>query len=414
MKKLKIKVFLTIFLILTTFVFGVFLINNSQNYRMKKDNIQSILERLTISLKDINSPEPPLNDNFDPNKDKLDDNLDRNKIFLDFTVYTILLDENGNYQEMINHTEEEIDESKIKLVAEEIIEKHESEVHIGNLYIEKYSYAFSKNNTLIIIDNSTLNNELIKTFFVTSILFILLEIIVFLISYFLTKWIIKPVVNSFEKQKQFIEDASHELKTPLSIIIASADTFYLKQETKWVDNIKNEAERMTKLVTDLLDLAKSEKNNKVSYSSTNLSKLIESSILTFEGIFYEKNIQLDYKIEENISFKCNAEQIKQLICILLDNAINHSEDNGKVIINLKKNKSELILEVKNKGTPIKKEDYEKIFERFYRSDESRNRNNNRYGLGLAIAKNIVENHNGKIIAFSNNGYTTFKITWNQK
>lgn len=414
MKKLKIKVFLTIFIILSTFTISVFTITNVENYQRRKNNIITMLERLTVSLRDINNSTPPPNNNPEIKKEDFVNNEDRFKIFLDFTVYTILLDENGNYKETINHTENEIDETKIKSIAETIIKEHTNKIHIGNLYIEKYSYIFNKDNTLIIMDNTSINNELLKTLFTTIILATILEVIVFFISYFLTKWIIKPVISSFEKQKQFIEDASHELKTPLSIIIASTEAFHNNGELKWIDNIKNESERMTKLVIDLLDLAKSEKNNKLNYSNINISKIVESSVLTFEGLLYEKNIKLEYHIDKNLFFKCNKEQLQQLIYILLDNAINHSDKKGKIIINLKKNKLEINLEIKNKGLPIKKDEEEKIFERFYRSDESRNRNSNRYGLGLAIAKNIVENHNGKIIAFSQDGFTTFKITWNQK
>ena len=100
--------------------------------------------------------------------------------------------------------------------------------------------------------------------------------------------------------------------------------------------------------------------------------------------------------------------------IIIDNAIKHCDSKGKVIINLYKNNKQIILETKNKGKPIKKEDEEKIFERFYKADASRNRNSNNYGLGLAIAKNIVERHDGTIKAQSNDGYTTFQIIWNQK
>ena len=132
-------------------------------------------------------------------------------------------------------------------------------------------------------------------------------------------------------------------------------------------------------------------------------------MLTFESLIYEKNINLEYDIEENINTKCDEDQIKQLVGILIDNAIKHSSTKGEIKVKLKKEKGNIVLTVTNKGEEIAKEDREKIFERFYRTDKSRNRNENRYGLGLAIAKNIVTNHNGEISANSENGYTTFKV-----
>lgn len=124
---------------------------------------------------------------------------------------------------------------------------------------------------------------------------------------------------------------------------------------------------------------------------------------------------MNYKIGDNIYLKCNEEQIKELMGILLDNAIKHCDKCGNVNVFLDKNgKNEIILKVENTGNPIPKEEEEKIFERFYRSDNSRNRDSNRYGLGLAIAKNIVEKHGGTISAHSEKGITVFKIIWNQK
>lgn len=131
--------------------------------------------------------------------------------------------------------------------------------------------------------------------------------------------------------------------------------------------------------------------------------------LSFESLIFEKGIKLNYDIQENIKLLCNSNQIKQLVSILIDNSIKHCSLKGEVIINLKKEKGNIILNVTNKGKEIPKGEREKIFERFYRADESRNRNENRYGLGLAIAKNIVTNHNGKIQVNCENGYTTFKV-----
>ena len=403
MKKLKIKVFATIFTILSLFILGIFIFNVTNNYYDHKRNIEDTLKKMSLNI------EP--NNNFEK-RNPINDNI--RKIFLDFTIYTIILDENGNYKEIINHTNDEIiDEDKIKEIATDIINNHTNNLYIGNLYTNKYAYSFTKRNTLIIMNNTNINNELVKYLSLNIISFLLIEFMVIILTYFLTKWIIVPVKNTFEKQKRFIADASHELKTPLSVMIASADAYFNDKDDKWVYNMKNESERMIKLVTDLLNLAASENTNNIIKKEEDLSNIIESSILTFESIFYENKIKLNYNIDKNIKLYCNEDQIKELMSILIDNAIKYSKLNGKVTINLYKTNKLIILEVKNKGLEIKKDDEEKIFERFYKVDSSRNRNNNNYGLGLAIAKNIVENHNGNISASSKDGITTFKVIWNQ-
>ena len=292
-----------------------------------------------------------------------------------------------------------------------IINNHKSNFFIGNLYTDKYAYAYTGNNALIIMDNTNINNYFLKQLITYIGILIICEIIIFLVTNILTKWITTPVKKAFLKQKVFIADASHELKTPLSVIMASTDAYFNDKKDKWIYNIKNESERMIKLVTELLDLAKTEKEQDIEMTSHNLSEIIESAVLTFESVFYEKKIKLKYKIENNINLICNEDLMMELMNILIDNAIKHSSVKGNIHINLYKTNKQIILEVINKGLPIQKEEEEKIFERFYKIDSSRNRNSNNYGLGFAIAKNIVTKHNGKISAHSTNGYTTFKVIW---
>lgn len=197
-------------------------------------------------------------------------------------------------------------------------------------------------------------------------------------------------------------------------MIASCDAYFNDKDEKWIHNMKNESERMTKLVTELLDLARAEKEQDLIMEDRNLSEIVEGAALSFDSLFYENKIKTKYNIESNIYLKCNEDKIVELLTILIDNAINHCSNKGKVNINLYKKNKQIVLEVMNTGLPIKKEDEEKIFERFYKVDSSRNRNSNNYGLGLAIAKNIVEKHNGKISASSSDKFTTFKVIWNQK
>ena len=289
-------------------------------------------------------------------------------------------------------------------------EENISNRHIGNLYISEYSYAFKSYDYLIISDISKIGQELRYYLTFSFVLLMAFEIIIYVISSIITKWIVKPVEESFERQKIFIADASHELKTPLSVIMASGESLEKDPgEREWIKNINNESKRMSCLITELLELASSEKKHEKNYKVSDLSKIIELTSLTFEGKAIEKNIKIEMDIEEHINISLMESDIRELMEILLDNAVKHSFKDQSIEISLKRKQKEIELLVSNRGEDIPNGEEEKIFERFYRVDKVRNRKENRYGLGLAIAKNIVTNHNGVISASSSNGITTFKV-----
>ena len=199
--------------------------------------------------------------------------------------------------------------------------------------------------------------------------------------------IVKPVEETFEKQKQFVSDASHELKTPLAVIEANADVLEDKVgNNKWITYIKKETISMNKLVNDLLVLARMENTSTTNKQKFDISKEVKMSVACFESMIYEKNIELETDIKDGIEFNGDKEDIKHIISILLDNAIKHTSEKGKIIVNTSKEKNNVKIEVKNQGEPIPVEEREKIFERFYRVDKARSRSEKRYGLRTLYSK----------------------------
>lgn len=404
MKKLKIKVFGILCLMLTVFLLIILIIFNYQEYK----NEQSKIEETLIKIANMNYKEEIIN---------MVVGVQEEPVFMDSVVYTVKLDQDNTIRYIISHTYDEEGQEKILGYISEIIEKEKNldyglrKTYIGNLYFDDYCYSFEIGNKIVIVENSITKTRLINNLTKTLIITLITEVCVLISSLKLTNWIVKPAEESFNKQKQFVEDASHELKTPLAIIMANAENIEKDEKNnKWIDNIKSETDRMNKLVVQMLDLAKMENKKQEEYIYENLSKIIEKTVLTFESIIFEKNIELQTNIQENIKLNCNKDDIKQLMTILIDNAIVHShQENGKIVISLLKGKNDIILTVTNKGESIPKEAEEKIFERFYKKDNSRNRDTNNYGLGLAIAKSIVTHYNGSITAHSENEYTTFKV-----
>ena len=407
MNKLKNKVFGIIFLILSFSILSFILLFNIQKYIELKSSIK---DSLNINSENKQDEKPSMKPDIKP--DEVNQNeLDKNVKFLDSTIYTVLLDDNNSVKDIINHSNNDISDEKIKSIAKDILNSSIKDEYVSNLYFSNYSYKYISGVSITIYDNSSINSSLISSLKLSILIFLILEVVVYFITKLLTKYITEPVNLSFKKQKEFIEDASHELKTPLAVIMASTEELENDYNLKWINNIKYESERMNNLIISMLELAKSEHEEMFNKVNNNLSKILELSLLAYEGVAFEKGIKIKYDIEDNINLLCDEVSIKDLMEILIDNAIKHSYMNSVINVFLKSIGNNVILQVKNKGDNIPLGEEDKIFERFYRVDKSRNRSNNRYGLGLAIAKNIVLNHNGEINAESKDNVTTFEVVF---
>lgn len=281
----------------------------------------------------------------------------------------------------------------------------------GIVEIDDTSFAYLKsnvlNNKIVLIDRSNhLYNlrNLLGTFIITSTLSLSL---LFIVSWYFANKSIKPIIEVFDKQKQFIADASHELRTPVAIIKTNLDllnankTETIQSQEKWFHYIHDQTDRMTYLIDDMLSLAKLDSENiTLEMTPVNINKIIENLLMSFEAVFFENKILLEENFESNLIIKGSGEELKKLFNILIDNAIKHTPQNGKITLTLRRIKNKGEITITNTGEGIEKEHLEKIFERFYRADNSRQRKSGGYGLGLAIAASITKQHGGHIYAKS--------------
>lgn len=236
------------------------------------------------------------------------------------------------------------------------------------------------------------------------------------ISIFFARWAVRPVEEAWAQQRQFVSDASHELKTPLTVILTDAEMlksprFDEAHKAQFVDNILTMSNQMRGLVESLLQLARVDNGaiQKMPLQHIDLSGLVSDELLTFEALFFEKGLTLAEDIADGITVHGSTQHLKQVVEILLDNAQKYSDPHGTVRVTLQKSGAHhCLLSVADPGDAISPEDLKKIFQRFYRIDEARAMNHS-YGLGLSIAENIVKNHKGRIWAESADGINTFRV-----
>lgn len=237
----------------------------------------------------------------------------------------------------------------------------------------------------------------------------------FFISMFLARWAVKPVAHAWEEQRRFVADASHDLKTPLTVIRTNAEMlqsgeFHPDDQIQLSDNILTMSCQMQNLVEGMLELARTDqRTDTAAFSKINLSDTMQHALLPFEPVFFEKHLELESSLEPDIFVNGNAAYLEKLLDILLDNAAKYSFPKGKTSVSLTKSGNRhCTLTVSNPGETISPQDQKNIFKRFYRADKARTQGKS-YGLGLSIAENIVLLHKGKISCESSMNVNIFSV-----
>lgn len=238
-------------------------------------------------------------------------------------------------------------------------------------------------------------------------------ILVYLLVLVFSKIVFKPVAESYEKQKQFITDASHEIKTPLTIIDASTEIIEMENgENEWTESIKNQVKRLTALTEKLVFLSRmDEESTKLIMLDFSISDAVLEVAQGFEAVATSQGKTLNLDIDNNLSYCGDETTIRQLVSLLIDNAMKYSDENGKITVSLKSNGKSRVITVTNSVDKIEKGKHDELFERFYRADSSRNSETGGHGIGLSVVKAIANAHKGKAICYSNDENSiTFKIT----
>ena len=381
-------------IIISGSIFGIIII---QNYRITNMQTDEII-RLIAENKG-NMPE------FREKNNAYSNFITKETIF-STRYFTIELDKNGeivdtNMKNIATVTNDDID-----IILQKI------NGNTGYYDNFKYNVIEKDGNKLIIFLDCT--TQIINLRYTTtrSINIIIVGwIIVFIIVALLSKKLLKPITKNIEKQKQFITNASHELKTPLAVITADIDVLEMSlgDENEWIQSIKGQTTKLNNLIKSLLNLAKVEEGKKnLELSDFSITDIINEQIRDFKSLLQNKIIEFDSS--NNVLTNANVDMIKQVIVILLDNAIKYTPDNGIIKLKVWKQGKKTILEVSNTCEDTKKINIDRVFDRFYRDEKSRNKKKDGYGIGLSIAKSIIEVHKGKIYTYINDeDMVCFKI-----
>ena len=323
------------------------------------------------------------------------------------TFYSVAVSTDGSILAVDDGGRQSYDKEELVQITKKILVSNKDSGRSGNLI---YMISKREGYTLVAFMDNTLSEGGLRTLLRYVLIVGISSILVmFFVSFILSNRIIRPLEENDRKQKQFISDASHELKTPVAVIDANAEILSREiGQNEWLENIRYENNRMGEIVQQLLNLSHAE-NTTIIMEQIDFSRVVTGETLAFESLAFEKGKMLVTDIQDKIILKGNQSLLTQLVSILLDNAVRHSTD-SEIKISLKSRNHVAIFCVVNAGNEIPQDKLNHLFDRFYRIDEVRNSEDQHYGIGLSIAKAVVEKHSGSIGVSAHNGQISFNVT----
>ena len=322
--------------------------------------------------------------------------------------FTVLFDRNGNVSE--THTESiySISQNEAVEYAERVIGGKRERGWISNYRYKVYSTDFGTG--VVFVDGSVNKNSFIQSITIAGIVLLVCSALAQIFIFIFSKKAVKPIAESYEKQKQFITDANHELKTPLTLILANLDIAEEELgKNEWLSDIRTEGNRMTGLVNQLVALSRMDEDSlKISPEQVAFGALVSDMVAEFEVLAHGKALSLREEIDRSVTCTGDRNLLQQLLGILMDNAIKDCDAGGEIFVSLQKGR-QTVLAVENTYAAIEELELDRLFDRFYRADKARTFTGG-YGVGLSLAKAIVEKHKGSVTAYrKDKNHIGFKV-----
>ena len=322
--------------------------------------------------------------------------------------FTVFFDDNGEVEQIFTESIYSITEDLAVEYAEKAIEDKDMRGWISSyrykIFVTDQGYG------VVFVDGSMRRSALMQSTIIAAVVLLVCAALVLVLIFLLSKKAVKPIAESYDKQKQFITDANHELKTPLTLILTNAEIAELELgKNEWLDDIRSEGNRMAELVNQLVALSRMDEDGQsMNVTEVDFGELVLSTVSEFGPLAKDREKTITSDIDKTVLYSGDEALLYRLVGILMDNAIKYCDHNGEIVVTLCQGRH-VVLTVENTYSAVGETELDRLFDRFYRADKARKFTGG-YGIGLSMAKAIVEKHKGEITAYKKDSeHIGFKV-----